>query len=349
MRKKLFFTGMALLALVLTSGTFAFTYTNQSVGTIDTTVADAVMTTYELSAAQPNWNSILPESMYGTDILLPDAPGDDTELPTQYPDSGEHWDKVREFPTPDDTDTYVSTESDNHWQRDLYNLSNYAVAGGYETITAVTVYFRYAAGGGHHARAMAAIKTNGQVYEGPNLSHYGTDFVTASWQCATNPGTGEAWTWEEINELQAGVTLRGAGKNKPALCTQVYVAVDYEFSITEGEVPHGDLYDITPHEEYTGDLLVKIYLTNTAELLKAYQYLNMKVYMTDSLEAGKTPNYRILSLETGVVLFNIIGGSSPSYTAKITGGGYRLISDDPDTWGEGWSIIPEFYCEVCQR
>ncbi|GAH63972.1 unnamed protein product, partial [marine sediment metagenome] len=94
---------------------------------------------------------------------------------------------------------------------------------------------------------------------------------------------------------------------------------------------------------------VKIYLTNTAELLKAYQYLNMKVYVGHSLEAEKTPDYQILSIETGVVLFNIEGGSEESYTVEVSGGSYRLISGDPYEWGEGYSITPEFYCEVAQR
>ncbi len=88
---------------------------------------------------------------------------------------------------------------------------------------------------------------------------------------------------------------------------------------------------------------------NTADLLKAYQYVNMKVYMENSLEAEKTPNYQILSLETGVALFNIEGGSAESYTIKITGGSYRLVSDEPSEWGEGWTITPELYCEVTQR
>jgi hypothetical protein len=349
MKKKLIFSGMVLLALVLTTGTFAYTYTNFSTSTLDATIVDAVMTTCEPSAHQPNWNSILPEGEYNSEILLPVAPGDDTELPTQYPASGEHWDKVYEYPTPDDTTTYVSTESSKNWERDLYNLSDYTGAGGEETITGITVYLRYAAGGSYTVRAMAALKTNGEVYEGPTLTHSGADFVTESWQCPTNPATDEPWTWEEINELQAGVTMRGNSKTKPAICTQVYVTVNYEYATIQGEVPHGNLYDITPHEDYTGDLLVKLYLTNTAELLKAYKYLNMKVYMANTLEAEKTPDYQILSIETGVVQFNIEGGSAASYSVEITGGSYRLISDNPDEWGAGWNITPEFYCEVGQR
>ena len=116
-----------------------------------------------------------------------------------------------------------------------------------------------------------------------------------------------------------------------------------------GEVPQGDLFIVTPDPNITGDLLVKIYITNTADLLKAYQYLNMKVYVANSIEAGKTPNYQVLSIENGVVMFNIIGGSATSYKVQLIGGSYRLISDNPDEWGAGWTVTPEFYCEVSQR
>jgi hypothetical protein len=154
-----------------------------------------------------------------------------------------------------------------------------------------------------------------------------------------------------VNALQAGLSIKGGNKtNKAAYCTQLYVQVDYEYTgTTEGEVPQGSLYNITPHAEYTGDMLVKIYLTNTANLLKAYQYLNMKVYVSNSVEAGGIPNYKVLSIENGVIEFTIIGGSANTYTVSVTGGSYCLISDNPDSWGTGWSITPEFYCEVTQR
>jgi hypothetical protein len=349
MRKKLVFIGMVLLALVLTTGTFAYTYTNTGTITLDASTYDDVWATYQPSENQPNWNSILPEGEYSSEKLVPDAAGDTTELPTQYPTSGEHWDKVDDQPNPDDGDTYISTEGSRNWEKDLYSLSNYTAAGGSEEITGITVYFRFAAGGNYNVRAMAEIQTNGGAYSGETITHSGMDFTTESWELPANPATEEAWTWEEINALQAGITMRGNSKKNPAICTQVYVQVNYEYTITQGEVPAGDLFDINPHEDFTGDMLVKIYLTNTASLLKAYQYLNMKVYMADSLEAGESPDYQVLSIETGVVMFSIQGGTAEDYTLEITGGSYRLISDDPDEWGAGWSIIPEFYCEVCQR
>ena len=125
--------------------------------------------------------------------------------------------------------------------------------------------------------------------------------------------------------------------------------VNYTVSITTGEVPEGDLFNIAPHPAYPGDLLVNVYLTNAATLKKAYQYLNMKLKIENSQEAGQEPDYQILSLENGVALFNIIGGASGNYTLEVIGGSYGVISDDTGEWGAGWSVIPEFYCEVNQR
>ena len=348
MNRKLILTGTLFLALVLTSGTFAYTYGNTASAQLDVTAAGGQIVTSEPTAEQPDWESLLPEGDPDQVYLLPEAPGDDTELPTQFPDSGEHWDKVYDLPA-DDGATYVSTLSSKNWERDLYNLTNDMETGGSETISGITVYFRFAAGGGYDVQAMAEIKTDDEVFSGDTETHSGTEFVTMSHQWLTNPSTGEAWTWQEIDDLQAGVTMEGNKKQEPAICTQVYVVVDYVFIQTEGDVPEGDLFAITPHPDYPGDLLAKIYLTNTGELVKAYQYLNIKLYVANSMEAGKTPDYQILSMENGVVLFNIEGGLADNYTVEVVGGSYRLISSDSSEWGAGWNIVPEFYSEVSQR
>jgi len=74
---------------------------------------------------------------------------------------------------------------------------------------------------------------------------------------------------------------------------------------TFGEVPNGPLFDVTPNAAYAGDLVANVYLANVADLTKAYRYLNMKLYLTGSEEAGETPNYRMLTLQNGEVDFNM--------------------------------------------
>ena len=93
-----------------------------------------------------------------------------------------------------------------------------------------------------------------------------------------------------------------------------------------GEVPTGDLFDITPSAEYSGDLAMKVYLTNTGNLIKAYEYLNMKLYLEGSVEAGETPNYQLLTLQNGEVNFimqdiaGILGTWTQTSQADFQGG-----------------------------
>ncbi|MFC2025457.1 hypothetical protein ACFLTG_03505 [Chloroflexota bacterium] len=74
---------------------------------------------------------------------------------------------------------------------------------------------------------------------------------------------------------------------------------------TCGAVPSGDLFDLTPNSEYSGGAVATLYLTNTGNLTKAYSYLNMKAYIYGSEEAEGTPNYRLLTLKNGRVIFTI--------------------------------------------
>jgi hypothetical protein len=156
------------------------------------------------------------------ETLRPNAPGDETGIASQYPNSTQHWDKVDEA-TPDDhgTDVYTTSMS---YQRDLYALPNHTASG---TINSVTVYFRfYSPGFFTQTKAKAAIKTNGIVYEGVEHS------TTSGWESdsqiwTTNPNTGSRWTWGEVDALQAGISLRTTDWNDAASCTQVYVEVDY--------------------------------------------------------------------------------------------------------------------------
>jgi len=81
---------------------------------------------------------------------------------------------------------------------------------------------------------------------------------------------------------------------------------------TCGEVPTGDLFDITPNAAYTGDVQMGIYLTNAANLTRAYKYLNMKLYLDGSEEAGETPDYQVLSMQNGKANFSLAGLASSS-------------------------------------
>ena len=95
------------------------------------------------------------------------------------------------------------------------------------TITGVTVYARgYKTTllfGGHLRTVLRIGSTN---YQGA-ARNLGNSWTTYSDTWPTNPATGSAWTWADINSLQAGVSLESSSPIFASQCTQVYVVVAY--------------------------------------------------------------------------------------------------------------------------
>ena len=340
------------LAMVVTSGLYAFTYLTAT-ATMDVAVAGDEIATAAAAASPPDWNSVLGYS--GIETLRPSAAGDETGTEiVQYPVAGEHWDKVYEE-TPDGDSTYIETEW-FEWQEDLYNIPDHSL--GSDTINYVKVYavakvetvFKLV------THLYIHIKTNGVEDNGPE-AQITTSYATYSNQWNNNPQTGNPWTWDEIDALQIGVGIQRPKSGNYTRVTQVYAEVNYSTIKLSGEVPTGDLFDITPDDDYTGDLAVKVYLTNTGDLVKAYQYLNMKLYLEGSVEAGETPDYQLLTLDNGEATFNLKDYAPGTYTLSvghgaspaIPGGSYGLVSTDTSRWEAGWAVEPEFYCLIMQR
>ena len=163
-----------------------------------------------------------------TETLRPNAAGDKTNIAGQEPTSGEHWDKVDEAVSDNDT-TYVQTNSSS-WQEDLYNTANSTVGSG--TINYVRVYMvARSLLTPAQTSAYARIKTNGTEYNGGE-EQVTTNYATYSYQWNTNPSTNTTWTWDEINALQIGVGLRratgiGGLADRVTRCTQVYAEINY--------------------------------------------------------------------------------------------------------------------------
>jgi hypothetical protein len=298
------------LALVGTSVGYAVTYTSAAV-TVDAASGGALATS-TASATQPDWSSILTPGTADTEILRPTAAGDETNISNQLPSSGAHWEKVDDV-TPDGDSTVVYTGSSG-WEEDLYNIADHSTGSG--TITSVKVYIECRSDAAPtQTSAYVHIKTNG-VEDNGDEETVTTSYATYLYERNKNPQTNAAWTWDEIDALQIGVGLRQPTSGQLSGCTQVYVEVTYGEPALMGEVPTGTLFDITPNALYTGDLTAKIYLTNTGDLVKAYDYLNMKVYVDGSLEADETPDYQLLTLQNGEVNFNLqdIAAAEASWT-----------------------------------
>ena len=173
-----------------------------------------------------------------TEILRPNAAGDETSIMFQWPGSTYHWDKVDEA-VADEGSTEVDTPTDAY-QRDLYNLPAHSGSG---TINFIKIYIRCLASFADEGMAAKpSLKSDSTVTDGTEII-LSTDWTTYSQQWATNPDDSEDWEWDDIDALQIGVSLHGFEEyGDGAFCTQVYVEVDY----TEAPVPvaDGDLIGI---------------------------------------------------------------------------------------------------------
>jgi len=159
------------------------------------------------------------------ETLRPNAAGDLTEW-SSVSGCVNHWECVDEA-SADDDDTYVyKVGQDAAGQIDLYNLDNHR--GGSGTINNVKIYARCRIDGdcGVYTSIQLRVKTEGTVY-GPVKMEPGASWVTYSHTYATNPKTGLAWTWDEVDALQVGASNDNANGCTYKL-TQVYVEVDCE-------------------------------------------------------------------------------------------------------------------------
>jgi hypothetical protein len=120
---------------------------------------------------------------------------------------------------------------------------------------------------------------------------------------------------------------------------------------TAGGITPGRLYYIDP-KNYTGDLLVMLYLTNVGDLAKGYSYLNMGVnfykadtgWTEETSRTGTAPDLTYyLTLSNGYVTFILpAAGGWTKGVITIDNGAYYCISGTPAY------LMPRFYIDVRQ-
>jgi len=146
----------------------------------------------------------LPQAKAATEILSPTGAGSETSIPQPTP-TGVHWSNVA-----DSSDiTYVYSLATSGYKRDLYAIADHSVGSG--TINNVTVYARLKEGCGGvmvGVNAEISIKTEDTIYDTSALNPTGI-WADYSFTWATNASTTNAWTWTEIDALEAGISLEG--------------------------------------------------------------------------------------------------------------------------------------------
>jgi hypothetical protein len=188
------------------------------------------------------------------EILYPNAAGDETSITAQYPNSTSHYDKVDDTPytSSDGAGTYVETFSTSY-QRDLYNFQPHSIGSG--TIDSVAIFLVVL---GPFAHVKVSQKSGATVTDGTETAASFGSWSICYQTYALNPATGAAYTWAEIDALQAGVSLHGETGGDFVRCTQCYIIVTYHVSGAGGIVVTDALTRVTSLNHYY-DRANKIY------------------------------------------------------------------------------------------
>ena len=227
---------------------------------------------YHLILSSPDGNILRPVDLRNdVETLRPNAAGDEENIDNVSGDGvGTHYTTVDEAEADGDT-THIYTKGSD-WLRDLYNISDHSVGSG--TINHITVYAVCGALGIPSQTSLKIAIKSGTGSGNPDtpdesagIELTSVDYLSYSNEWATNPATSSAWTWDEIDKLQIGITIRESSGGKPTKCTQVYVEVDYtpytlhEKTLTDG-LKVGEALIKTPMPVFSdgialADILVK--------------------------------------------------------------------------------------------
>lgn len=263
------------------------------------------------------------------ETLRPNAIGDETIIATQFPDSTEHWDKVDEAGSDDDT-TYVESGAGTY-ETDLYNLPDPSLSG---TINSVTVYVN-AKGTKAGIGAVTRIKTNGVAYNGSDIT-LTTSYAIYSTIYTTNPQTAIDWTWDEVNALQVGVGLKKPTGGAMARCTQVYVEVDYTPPTDISNIPNSKAWGTVKVNDIATTPINHFTITNNSG-----GSVSITIQGTDltggddtwDLSDTATPGENIYGLEAGLDddddTFDVIVKEDSPYNTLVAG----LVDSATQDWG----------------
>ena len=116
------------------------------------------------------------------------------------------------------------------------------------------------------------------------------------------------------------------------------------FGNYKGSVGTGDIFNVIPNVNWTGDMSVLVTIANAQELVETYRILVFEIEVQDSLNntiAG--PEY--LTLGRGEIDMDVDYDTDDPYTVEVTGGYYITHRGG---WGAGMED-PVLMCQVLQR
>ena len=130
-------------------------------------------------------------------------------------------------------------DTDEAWKKDTYALENHTTESG--TIHSVTIYayLRSSATPPFQSRAKLCAYINGTLYESGIIS-LSNSWQLKSYKMDVNPDTAIAWTWNDIDNMEAGVNLYiddlGTATADETRVSQVYIVVNHTENTFQSEV-----------------------------------------------------------------------------------------------------------------
>jgi hypothetical protein len=119
-----------------------------------------------------------------------------------------------------------------------------------------------------------------------------------------------------------------------------------------GSLPTGDLFVVTNPNNFDGNLLVTLYLTNTGALASDFRYLNLDVGVYYNSANSATPTWTLLSdeylsLQDATVTFTVpaadfydSGGGYGELSISVDGGDYLPINSGPFSIDTYVKVVP---------
>lgn len=178
-----------------------------------------------------------------TEIIRPSGSGAETNI-SGITGGSNHYSVMS-----DQSDSTYVYNSATNFERDLYALQNPVASTG--TINSVTVYIRvYWTGGAQPNQNWAKCCLRHPTTIVEHEFTYSTDnpvrltWYDLSYTWTSNPVTSAAWTWSDLDYLQAGVAIREAYTGGPAntYASEVWVEIDYTESSNTQQVVVGEVF-----------------------------------------------------------------------------------------------------------
>jgi hypothetical protein len=177
---------------------------------------------------------------------LPSGPGAATNILSQYPASGAHWDKEDDpVASPDDNATNVYNGTYNTTQTDYYAVSCDSPPPTGSIINSVKVVVRSTSTTAeiHNAGDAPGVYLSGTVTW--SEMHYPDEWTTYTTDALARPGGG-TWSLSDLSSIQVGVQCysydSGTGYMDASMVTQLYILVNYSppMTLTASGLSAGD-------------------------------------------------------------------------------------------------------------